>query len=365
VVAQPSPGASAVPLEIEPVIGWRMWSIEWHGIGDPVLISPMRAHRWKPRQPNRAACIRHFGRQVPHQVCSCGMYAVSRVDRLPRAIGRIPSGSLGVVGSVAMWGRVVEHAMGYRGQLAYPQRIRLVCARCFLGGFDGVPTRIARGSANRAEPVCEAHAGPGGPSVDPGELQQRLLDSYAVDLLPLETLHEAGYRRGPSSSGRLAPQVRTEARQLTRTSSGPSLLALLFIAYLILRAIGFNGGPGAPGETAELVEPAPATVLPGDRHLPDQVELVPRLSARERRYRFGAVCGHRTGGRVEVMDCGRPGAELFGFYQSPAEPKIGCLRFESWYSRRPGFSVCWLDWDLAAGPVRVLRLLGVHLWDLA
>src|SRR3972149_12055055 len=86
-VSHPPPGASAVPLSIEPVIGWRLWGIEWDKKGGVVLPSPMRPYRWRPMVPNHAGCHRHVGKQVPTAGCMCGMYAGSRLDRLPTAVG--------------------------------------------------------------------------------------------------------------------------------------------------------------------------------------------------------------------------------------------------------------------------------------
>lgn len=133
-VARPSPGPPAAPLSIEPAIGWRAWCIEWDGEDGVSLTSPMQAYDWRPMQPNRAGCHSHSGKQVPNLGCGCGFYAVSSLERLPMAVGPTSNLAIGAVGSVAMWGRVVEHAAGYRGQLAYPDRIRLVCGRCLLAG---------------------------------------------------------------------------------------------------------------------------------------------------------------------------------------------------------------------------------------
>src|SRR3989337_554558 len=159
-VVQPSPGASAVPLSIEPVIGWRLWCIEWDKKGGVVLTSPMRPYGCRPMVPNHAGCHRHVGKQVPTAGCMCGMYAVSRLDRLPTAFGVGSSTGVGVGGSGPDVGR-------------------------------GVPTGIERDPLGNPLPACETHAIPGRDhgSFSPDELQQMLLSTYAVDPIPVESLH--------------------------------------------------------------------------------------------------------------------------------------------------------------------------------
>ena len=82
----------------------------------------------------------------------------------------------------------------------------------------------------------------------------------------------------------------------------------------------------------------------------------------ERHHLFGIVCADRVGDRAEIVGCGR--GELLGFYESPAKPKRTCKPGDA-YSRRPGFTVCWLDlFDRDSGLER-LRLPGVRRWELA
>jgi len=367
-VVQPSPGASAVPLSIEPVIGWRLWCIEWDKKGGVVLTSPMRPYRWRPMVPNHAGCHRHVGKQVPTAGCMCGMYAVSRLDRLPTAFGVGSSTGVGVVGSVAMWGRVVEHAHGYRGQLAYPDRIRLICRECFFSGREGVPTRIERDPLGNPLPACETHAIPGRDhgSFSPDELQQMLLSTYAVDPLPVESLHEAGFGVGHPSPNTFAAAAKAEARELSRSGSGVITVALLIAAFFALRAMGVFSIPGTP---EEVVAPSPAAVA--GPFADDVVSLPPVELAHPRPERgghrallFGTLCGHRIGIAVQMMACGRARAELLGFYSSPPEPRREC-NLGTAYSRKRNLSVCWFDLtDESGPPLDLLRLPGVHL-DLA
>lgn len=56
--------------------------------------------------------------EVPDPSCSCGIYAASTLLPVwPYVDDAV------VVGRVALWGRVVEHAQGWRAQFAYPQAL--------------------------------------------------------------------------------------------------------------------------------------------------------------------------------------------------------------------------------------------------
>ena len=361
--AHPSPRPSGPPLSIEPVIGWRTWSIELNDDG-VCLTSPMQDYDWQPRQPNRARCRSHFGRQLPNPGCGCGLYAVSQLGRLPAAVGaHLP---FAAVGSVAMWGRVIEHTAGYRGELAYPDRIRLVCGRCFVARRDAVPTRVEHSNEGRVVPVCDAHATEDRlwlEGMTPAELEQEVLSAYAVDVLPLETLHRAGFRVGPVPPTGLIPNARAELRQLRRSRSVVAALVSLVAALLLVRALGLFPSPAAVDGPREVAAGVPIAI---DQPFSDALHPVPTIERKgpvvRRHHSFGIVCADRVGDRADIVGCGR--GELLGFYESPAKPRRTCKPGDA-YSRRPGFTVCWLDvFDRRPGLER-LRLPGVRRWELA
>ena len=147
-----SPQPADPPLSLEPVVGWRAWRLRRVG-GVLTLVSLTRDDRWAPNDAMEATCPRH--RDGPTEGCSCGLYAASS----PRNLAH--SGVLGmdicVVGAIAMWGTVVEHARGARSQYAYPARLRLVCGRCLQAGAGAVdPTGVLEtGGASTA--LCAEH----------------------------------------------------------------------------------------------------------------------------------------------------------------------------------------------------------------
>jgi hypothetical protein len=201
----------------------------------------------------------------------------------------------------------------------------------------------------------------------PAELEQEVLSAYAVDVLRLETLHRAGFQAGPVPPIGLLPNVRAELRQLRRTRSGVAALVSLVGALLIVRALGLFPSSGEVDAPREVAAEAPIAI---DQPFPDALDPAPTIERRSpvvRRnhaFPFGLVCGHRVGDRAEIVGCGRPGA-LLGFYESPAQPMRECTAGNA-YSRKPGFSVCWLDLSRPAGPgLELLQLPGVRRWDLA
>lgn len=156
-----SPVFSGIPDGITPVTGWRAWRVEgdelssihspshWPvgsaltsicqrrivigGTGGLMFRYEELAHKSGPASDYRQSTGEHvvkFGevdfllpRQVtpvklpaPRENCSCGIYAASSLD------GAMKHGNL-VIGRVALWGTVIVHESGWRGEFAYPQAL--------------------------------------------------------------------------------------------------------------------------------------------------------------------------------------------------------------------------------------------------
>jgi hypothetical protein len=110
-------------LIAEPIEGFRAWrlTLDRRGVS---LVPIGKGRPWPRLEVATARCWRHRRHRAPVVACSCGLYAASDAALLRRA--RSPS----AVGTVALWGRVVQHARGWRGEFAYPQRLALVCHAC-------------------------------------------------------------------------------------------------------------------------------------------------------------------------------------------------------------------------------------------
>lgn len=173
----------------EPIMAWRTWTLSGRRDGTGVRLRPIAgsARAWPPLQPARAACTRPRLHRAPELGCACGIYGTRTTDLLRRT--KDPA----VIGRVALWGRVIQHELGYRAELAYPQRLRLVCYLCFWQwGTTGSKTEVvARLSRGRLVPLCEAHVETsrryGFPTrhLSPAdEIEGALLGTYRVDPLP-------------------------------------------------------------------------------------------------------------------------------------------------------------------------------------
>ncbi len=192
--------ASQFPLthQAEPIEGWRIWNLSLDGSGPRLRPAGSGVDSWEPRVAQQARCALpalltlNIGRhQAPDVRCRCGIYASRSLGDFERPRPAWPPPT--VVGTVALWGTVIEHERGWRGQFAYPARLRLVCPMCaWFEPGPGIP-RVVHTFADRLYALCTQHRGgiqvPDGrrtrpTGIDPAELQTQLLNAYAVEILP-------------------------------------------------------------------------------------------------------------------------------------------------------------------------------------
>ena len=100
-----------VPDYVVPIVGFRFW--QWDGS----KLKSLNGESWYPRRPLTARC-RLNSHQPPHPDCRCGIYAL----KLDSAF-RMRAAPIFVAGEVYLWGTVVEHALGWRAQVAYPKSL--------------------------------------------------------------------------------------------------------------------------------------------------------------------------------------------------------------------------------------------------
>jgi hypothetical protein len=168
------------------VDGWRAWHL--YARGTQLSLAPIGRGRWWPHlRPAIAACWRVRRHRAPIEGCTCGLYAVA--DAAPLDAARSPA----VIGTVALWGTVIEHAIGYRAEFAYPQRLTLVCHVCaFQRGVGRArPDIVAAFRGGSLVPLCDHHrrvreeCDPTSFDVVPArEVLGALTSSYAVEQLP-------------------------------------------------------------------------------------------------------------------------------------------------------------------------------------
>jgi hypothetical protein len=132
---------SAAPDYIEPIVGWRTWLVVCEGEGFR-LRSVVYDTPWFPHNELIARCLHHAlslpwrrrsGHLPPGRGCGCGIYAAREPAEAASYLeGRGWAEALGVhrvIGTVSLWGRVVECTHGWRGSHAYPKRIYVPATR--------------------------------------------------------------------------------------------------------------------------------------------------------------------------------------------------------------------------------------------
>jgi hypothetical protein len=115
-------------MKTEPVIGWRAWYLR-HREGRLVLQSmngggvTRKTPFWPARRRMVARCQDGPAPHTPPgEVCTCGLYAVTSLERL-RDDWSYGGTDEFAVGTVALWGDVVVADWGYRAQYGYPQML--------------------------------------------------------------------------------------------------------------------------------------------------------------------------------------------------------------------------------------------------
>jgi hypothetical protein len=238
----------SVDRSAEPVVGWRAWRLRRDD--DGLRLQPaFRGSPWGPREPVRAECVRRRRHGAPKRRCTCGLYGF----RDGREVG-LGGTRLAAVGQVSMWGRVIEHDLGYRAQLAYPARLRLVCSVCLTMGERPATPVLVSEEGGFLLPLCEEHARSHrdhGELYPAGDVEAELLSTYAVDLLPKESLPAP-----PDDEPVTGPRW-------WRGAPGKGVIALLMASVLLrvvlLWAAVSAGAPSSPAADSAAAGACPAT----------------------------------------------------------------------------------------------------------
>jgi len=327
------PPAAEDELALDPVHGYRVWRLA----GDPGalrLAAVTRRTVWPPMEPMRAVCPEHDEAEVPAGDCMCGLYAASSLRTLVRA-GVLQHRTVGVVGSVAMWGRVVQHERGVRSSLAYPARVRLVCGPCLSERRGPVtPTRVVRRDGAPV-PLCDMHLEPGERGDPAADVESELLGAYAVDALPAEVaVRGLGHHRIAAPVLRRIDAVPTVPRRVR----GPAMAAALVAAALVLSSGALRGSFEARQRTSESL-PTPVTHVTDE---PSSRAILPSAPATGSRPRAqNVMCGVVEGGAIQQVACRAGRADAFGVTSTPPGQRSTCDGEFEWFTRGHGRSTCW------------------------
>ncbi|MSO46752.1 MAG: hypothetical protein EXQ67_01510 [Thermoleophilia bacterium] len=193
-----------VPDLIEPIIGYRSWTIRVHPSGEPRLCSPYRRSIWLPGEVQKATCgmtnwtspigIRPApraapGHEVPAAGCTCGVHAWrSRGAALLDAADT--RGLRAVSGELALCGSVLKHTRGWRSAFAYPRALTVHATTtdglCFVFTWESGQLRAVP-AEELAPALSEVYGVPVG--IDPGEDPLGPLPRYAPSALRLPRAH--------------------------------------------------------------------------------------------------------------------------------------------------------------------------------
>ncbi len=137
----PDDSLSAAPDYVEPIVGWRVWLVVTEGKGFR-LRSVVYDALWSPRNELVARCLQHTFRLPwrkgskhvpPAGGCGCGIYAAREPEDVASYLeGRSSADTLSVhrvIGTVSLWGGVVECTRGWRASRAYPKTIYVPTTR--------------------------------------------------------------------------------------------------------------------------------------------------------------------------------------------------------------------------------------------
>ena len=119
------------PDYAEPLCAWRLWEVETLD-ASPRLRSLYRSSFWPVGAPLEARCeaqrlrlSRRPRHAAPTETCTCGIYAApfELIRRKLTVDQSLPAGCLFVIGTVSLWGDVLECERGWRAEFAYPGRL--------------------------------------------------------------------------------------------------------------------------------------------------------------------------------------------------------------------------------------------------
>jgi hypothetical protein len=115
-VSQREPPPLASSEQAEPIIAWRAWSLARDGDGKIHLCSLTQPVLWPLGSPLCSGIEppHYWGHAYPNP----GIFALKEPSMID-----LGNRTYGIVGTVALWGKVIEHADGYRAEYAYPQHL--------------------------------------------------------------------------------------------------------------------------------------------------------------------------------------------------------------------------------------------------
>lgn len=140
---EPSKIANPAPLDparspdyIGTLTGWRGWDMN-----NGQLTALGSDFTWLPKTAAKASCRNDYRHRCPEKNCACGFWSFKSFDLMLEAVKAYTTDVM-VIGSVEIWGKVIECTNGYRSEFAYPKELWLLEPDLeFLSWTYGVPVR--------------------------------------------------------------------------------------------------------------------------------------------------------------------------------------------------------------------------------
>jgi hypothetical protein len=279
-----------------------------------------------------------------------------------------------VVGTVSMWGRVIEHDRGWRAGSAYPARLTLVCGQCLREGAGrGKASLVVRKAgadiaASAMLAMCTDHvsqvARAGARTLTHAdEMQAALLDRYAVDPMPFETVRclferepvpgPVPYRRPPPirpqpvvAQPSSVPPTPPPSRAASASGTARTTTAGTTGVSTARTTRASTAGDPLPRRVARGLSQA-ASFLAGVAVVvvmcvASLQSCIVTVEARDR------PVGSSTA-TEPILDPSRPAVERAGFARATPPTPQPCIDEVVALTRRPWFSICWIS----IGPIDV------------
>jgi hypothetical protein len=112
--------AARAPDYVGTLTMWRGWTIN-----DGKLWALGVSIGWEPRKAAKAICRQGGTHHSPEKRCSCGYWGFKTMELLQEAL--LPyMNEVRVIGSVEIWGKIIECENGFRAEYAYPKELWLL-----------------------------------------------------------------------------------------------------------------------------------------------------------------------------------------------------------------------------------------------
>ena len=118
---------------------WRSWKMTERLVptvnaeGDTITSAVLRIsavvvnYDWEPLTAAKSQCVIREDDYEHLKGCNCGVYAYKKMSSLKEYVGAVTRNKLFtggvemVIGEVNLWGRCLEHTLGWRAQFGYPK----------------------------------------------------------------------------------------------------------------------------------------------------------------------------------------------------------------------------------------------------